>query len=76
VFARITAKGVPTASTQMLAILSSLALATLTFLLIEKPIRLSRYHKTKAAIFCFLMLAVAFLGFNTYTRDGLAFRLS
>jgi len=76
VFARITAKGTPTASTQMLAILSSLVLAILTFLLIERPIRLGRYHKTKAAILCFLMLAVGFVGFNTYARDGLTFRLS
>lgn len=76
VFARITAKGAPTASTQMLAILSSLALATLTFLLIERPIRLGKYHKTTAAILCFLMLGIGFVGFNTHARDGLTFRLN
>ena len=76
VFARITAKGAPTASTQMLAILSSLALATLTFLLIERPIRFSKYHKTTAAILCFLMLGIGFVGFNTHARDGLTFRLN
>jgi peptidoglycan/LPS O-acetylase OafA/YrhL len=76
VFARITTKGTPTASTQILAILCSLALATLTYLLIERPIRFGRHRKTKTAILCFLMLAVGFVGFNTYARDGLTFRLS
>jgi peptidoglycan/LPS O-acetylase OafA/YrhL len=76
VFARITAKGVPTASTQMLAILSSLALATITFLLIERPIRFGKYHKTKAMILCLLMAITGFVGFNTYARDGLTFRLN
>ena len=76
VFARITAKGAPTTSTQMLAILSSLALATLTFLLIERPIRFAKHHKTTVAILCFLMLGIGFIGFNTYARDGLTFRLN
>lgn len=76
VFARIIAKGAPNASTQMLAILSSLALATLTFLLIERPIRFGKYHKTTAVILCFLMLGIGFIGFNTYARDGLTFRLN
>jgi peptidoglycan/LPS O-acetylase OafA/YrhL len=76
VFARITAKGAPTTSTQMLAILSSLALAALTYLLIERPIRFGKHRKTKTVILCFLMLAVGFVGFNTYARDGLTFRLN
>jgi len=76
VFARITAKGAPTVSTQMLAILGSLVLATLTFILIERPVRLGKYHKTTAAILCFLMLGIGFIGFNTYARDGLTFRLN
>lgn len=76
VFARITAKGAPTPSTQMLAILGSLALATLTYLLIERPIRFGKYPKTKAMILCLLMAITGFVGFNTYVRDGLTFRLN
>ena len=76
VFARITAKGTPTTSTQMLAIICSLALATLTFILIERPIRIGKYHKTTVAILCFLMLGIGYAGFNIFARDGLTFRLN
>jgi hypothetical protein len=76
VFARITAKGTPTTSTQMLAILAALTLAALTYRLIERPIRFGKYHKTKAAILCLLMAIIGFVGFNTYARDGLTFRLN
>lgn len=76
VFARITAKGAPTASTQMVAILGALALATLTYRLIERHIRFGGYHKTKATILCLLMAVTGFVGFNTYARDGLTFRLN
>ena len=76
VFARITAKGMPTASTQIIAIFAALALAALTYRLIERPIRFGRYHKTKAIILCILMAVIGFVGFNTYARDGLTFRLN
>lgn len=54
----------------------AVVLATLTYLLIEKPIRHTRSPAMVSAVLLILMMALAYLGYNTYSRDGLVFRAS
>lgn len=56
------------------AVAISFVLAWLTYWLIEKPVRFGGRGKAKAALLCFLMLVIGYIGYNTYARDGLTFR--
>lgn len=73
-FARILESEVPNERIRIVAMLASVVLAWLTYTLIEKPMRRGGGSKTKVAVLCFLMITAGFVGFNTYSRDGLNFR--
>jgi peptidoglycan/LPS O-acetylase OafA/YrhL len=73
-FARITEGETPSREIRIAAIFFSIALAWLTYTLIEKPIRFGSYGKTKIITLTLLVTAVGYLGYNTYERDGLGFR--
>lgn len=74
-FARIVENEVPSRNIRIAAVVLSIALAWLTYKLVERPIRFGRYEKIKSLVLVFLMFIVGFIGYNTYQRDGLSFRL-
>lgn len=61
---------------RIVAICLSLGLAWLTYVLVERPIRFGGYRRLKTAVLVFLMMIIGYIGFNTYVRDGLTFRLN
>ena len=60
---------------RLIIVAISVLLATLTYLLIEKPIRFGKHKGMKALVLVVVMLVTGYQGFNTYYRDGLVFRL-
>ena len=74
-FARILEGETPSSEIKIAAILVSIALAWLTYRLIEKPIRFGKHSQTKTIILLALMVVVGYAGYNCYDRDGLGFRL-
>ncbi len=58
------------------AVLISIVLAWLTYILIEKPIRFGNHSKTKTSALFLLMLVVGGTGYYCYHQDGLEFRFS
>lgn len=73
-FARIVEGETPSRNARIVAIVLSVILAWLTCKLIERPIRLGGRSKEKVIALVFLMIGVGFVGYNTYSRDGLKFR--
>jgi len=74
-FARLQEGGTPTALMRLAMLASSILLAWLTYRFVEKPIRFGasyRTHKNVALIF--LMVLVAYLGYNCFDRKGIQFR--
>ncbi len=57
-----------------LSIILSIALAWLTFQLVEKPIRFGSNTRLKVFLMIILMLAIGFTGFITYIEKGLIYR--
>jgi peptidoglycan/LPS O-acetylase OafA/YrhL len=74
-FARILEGETPSGVIRIAAVLIAIALAWLTYRLIEKPIRFGKYSQAKTITLLVLMVVVGFLGYNCYERDGLGFRL-
>jgi len=74
-FARIMEWGTPAYGMRIAAIAISVALAWLTYRVIERPIRFGRNGKAKTIILLALMTLVGYAGYDCYHRDGLAFRL-
>ncbi|TAK90619.1 MAG: acyltransferase [Burkholderiaceae bacterium] len=74
-FARITENATPSSEIRIAALLISLILAWLTYVLIEKPIRFGKYSNKKIVILCLLMLVIGLLGYYTDKKNGLGFRL-
>ena len=75
-FARIVEGQLPSRSTRMIAIVLSVVLAWLTYKLVERHIRFGGYNKAKVATLIVLMCFVGYIGYNTYSRDGLNFRFN
>jgi peptidoglycan/LPS O-acetylase OafA/YrhL len=73
-FARITESETPSAAMQSTLILASIALAWLTYRLVEKPIRFGKHNAIKTIGLILLMLAVGCAGYGTYRWNGLGFR--
>lgn len=65
----------PSFTYRLLAIGASVLLATLTYYLIERPIRFGKFSGIKSIFLTILMVAVCHQGINTYIRDGYVFRL-
>jgi peptidoglycan/LPS O-acetylase OafA/YrhL len=75
-YARIMAGDTPPWTLRAALVLAGLPLAWLTYRCFERPLRRRAGTTTKVAVLVALMALVAFAGFNTYQRDGLAFRMS
>ena len=84
-FARIMQNETPSSEIRIAALLLSVVLAWLTFVLVEKPIRHGRQHYDTSknftrfdfqtsAILMLLMLLTGLVGYNAYSRDGYRFR--
>jgi peptidoglycan/LPS O-acetylase OafA/YrhL len=74
-FARIVEGETPTSGIRIAAAIISIVLAWLTYTLIEKPIRVRGYSKTKTVTLVLFMIIVAYVGYYTYTNDGFGFRV-
>jgi hypothetical protein len=75
-FARIVKLESLSTEIKIAAIFMSVVLAWLTYRLIEKPIRFGGYRNAKTSILLALMIVTGLVGYNTYSRDGLGFRLN
>lgn len=74
-FARIVESETPSRNIRIAAIVISFVLAALTYYLIEKRVRYGRSTWLKVAFLSALGVVVGYVGYNAYTRDGLAFRV-
>ena len=74
-FARIVEGDVLSRNTRITAVLLSVVLAWLTYMLVERRIRLGGHNKVKVITLVILMTIVGYVGYNTYSRDGLKFRI-
>lgn len=75
-FARIIEGEVPARSIRIAAVLLSITLAWLTYKLVERPLRFGGRDKLKVSFLVFIMALLGYVGYNTYQRDGLQFRLN
>lgn len=76
VFAKQSSAQQPSIQLLLLMVAISIALAWLTYRLIERPIRFGKGDGSRKALFLsLLMIVIAYLGFNIYKRDGLSFRI-
>lgn len=74
-FARILNGGTPDAVIRLLAVVLAIALAALTYLWVERPIRRHlRPNVVNALVLLILMVGTGYAGYNAYARDGLPFR--
>jgi peptidoglycan/LPS O-acetylase OafA/YrhL len=74
-FARIVDSATPSRNIRIAAMLMSILLAWLTYKLLERHVRLPGYSRIKVAILITLMTIVGCVGYNTYIREGLPFRM-
>ncbi|MCU6498179.1 acyltransferase [Rugamonas sp. A1-17] len=75
VFARMVERSEPSAALGACAVAASVVLAWLSYHLLERPIRAGGRQRAKTVVLLVLMLAVGGVGYNTYERDGLGFRM-
>jgi peptidoglycan/LPS O-acetylase OafA/YrhL len=73
-FAQIIAGGAPSREIRIVVVLVSIALAWLTYMLLEKPIRFGKHGKTKSITLLVLMVVVGNVGYSCYERDGYEIR--
>lgn len=74
-FARILEGDVPSLEIRIYLMLSSIVLAWLTYKIIELPVRFGKLGNKKIITLVLLMAILGGIGFYTYQRDGLSFRL-
>lgn len=73
-FARIVESEVPSRNMCISAVVLSIALAWLTYKLVERPLRLGGHSRGKVTVLVLLMVLIGYVGYNAYVRDGLRFR--
>jgi peptidoglycan/LPS O-acetylase OafA/YrhL len=73
-FARIIESETPSRGIRICAVALSIVLAWLTYRWIERPLRSGLQNKAKVTVLVVLMMIIAFLGYNTYSREGYEFR--
>lgn len=66
--------GDPSPGTRIAAVVMSVALAWLTYQLIEKPFRFGKHSKTKTITLLLLMSVTGLVGYYCYEQGGLMFR--
>ena len=64
----------PSRNIRIAAVVLSIALAWLTYKLVERPLRFGNYSKVKVTVLLILVTIVGYVGYNTFERDGLKFR--
>lgn len=74
-FARIMESAVPSWEIQVAGVLLSVLLAWLTYRFIESPIRFGAQTALKPALLWGVMLCLGGVGYATFARDGLPFRV-
>ena len=70
-FARIIESEVPSRNIRIAAVVLSIALAWLTYKLVERPLRFGNYSKIKVTVLVILMTIVGSLGYYTHTQINL-----
>lgn len=75
-FARIVEANPLAPSIRIVAVFISIVLAWLTYRFIERPLRFGKKEESKAIVLVVLMFAIGAIGYTTYERDGLQFRLN
>ena len=75
-FAHIIESQTPSREIRLCAVVLSFILASLTYYLIEKPIRYGRTSWLKVTVLCLLAVGIGYTGYNAYSRNGLAFRVA
>ena len=73
-FAGILEGDIPSFAIRMAGILAALILSSVTYVIVEKPMRFGNGRKMKVAVLGMLMLLVGSAGYLTYTCEGLQFR--
>lgn len=73
-FARIVETEVPSATIRIVAVAITILLAWLTYMLVEKPIRLGKHSGVKTVALIMLMLVIGNVGYLSYLKNGLEFR--
>lgn len=73
-FERIVEGEVPSLELRIATVLVSVALAALTYLLVERPIRFGGYRKFATSALCAAMLLVGSIGYDSFRQDGLPSR--
>jgi peptidoglycan/LPS O-acetylase OafA/YrhL len=73
-FARIVAGQTPDVATRSAAVMISIAMATLTYVLVERPIRFGTNSRSKVTALVALMIAAGGFGFSCYWSDGVPTR--
>lgn len=73
-FMRVVESETPSSNIRIAAVVLAIVLAWLTYVLVERPVRFGKHGKTKIIALVVLMLATGYVGYNTYSRDGLLFR--
>lgn len=73
-FARIMGSGSVDNRDRFVAVIVSIALAWLTYIFIEKNIRYGGYTKAKVAVLVVLMGVIGGIGYDTFSKGGLAYR--
>ncbi|ELX12183.1 acyltransferase 3 [Janthinobacterium sp. HH01] len=75
VFAGLAGRGAPPVALRIGAVAAAFALASLTYLLLEQPIRSGGRRRLKTTVLVLLMAAAGGIGYDICRRDGLAFRM-
>lgn len=73
-FARFIEGEIPSSEVRIAAVLISIALAWMTYRLIETPIRFGKHSIVKTVVLVLIMAIVGYVGYNVFKREGLAFR--
>jgi len=74
-FARIIEGETPRIGIRVTVVAVSVLLAWFTYRLVERPVRSGGQSKVKVGSLFFLTVIIGYMGYNTYERDGLPFRL-
>jgi peptidoglycan/LPS O-acetylase OafA/YrhL len=73
-FARILVGAQPSAEARVALLAASVALAALTFAVIERPLRFGAHGTVKMALLCAIILVLGGAGLDEWQRQGLRFR--
>ena len=75
-FAHLMQGSMPSAEIRVIIIFAAILLSAATYYLIEKPVRINKFNRTKVLTLIFLLTIIGYIGLNTYQRNGLPFRLN